>query len=180
MGWPPGWGPCPERPALLGGVDIKGDGGYVVVPPSHLMVMPDGRDGNRVEPVPIPYRWETGCPCWLPDAPPWFAQWIATAPATGRLPGSPGSSPQSSPTRSCSGVREGDRPRSRGDPDHHRGIGGISYLAIRALRSSRTHGCTPCDGYRSGLRSDVGGTVGDGRIAGASDIRGITVAVVTA
>ena len=91
LGWPAAWGPCPERQAILPGVDIKGDSGYVLAPPSHLMIMPDGRDGNRVHEIPIPYQWQSGCACSVPWAPPWFAQWISTAPAAGRPPGSPGS-----------------------------------------------------------------------------------------
>ena len=84
MGWPREWGPCPERQGLLPGVDIKGDSNYVLAPPSHVLVMPDGRDGNLVYPIPIPYMWESGCPCRLPWAPEWFAHWITTAAATGR------------------------------------------------------------------------------------------------
>ena len=90
MGWPVQWGACPRRLGILPGVDILGDDSYVVAPPSFLRVMPDGRDGNRVEPVPVPYQWVTGCPCSVPWAPPWFGQWVATAPATGRPPGEPG------------------------------------------------------------------------------------------
>ena len=93
MGWPASYGPCPERPALLGGVDIKGDNGYVVAPPSFLKVYCDSHDGERGGEIPLGYRWRQGCPCWLPDAPAWFAEWITTAPATGRPAGSsPGSS----------------------------------------------------------------------------------------
>jgi hypothetical protein len=84
LGWPPQWGPCPERPALLDGADIKGDGGLVVVPPSHQMTYADGHDGERGGLIPLPYAWESGCPCSVPWAPPWFAHWITTAPAAGR------------------------------------------------------------------------------------------------
>lgn len=72
-------GDLPERPGILAGVDIKGAGGLVVAPPSMRLVMPDGRDGERVEQVPVPYRWLAGCPCALPDAPGWLADWAATA-----------------------------------------------------------------------------------------------------
>ena len=84
LGWPPGWGACPERPALLDGVDIKGDAGYALAPPSHLLTYADGHDGERGGVIPIPYQWESGCPCSVPWAPPWFAEWISTAPAAGR------------------------------------------------------------------------------------------------
>src|SRR5271157_166238 len=91
LGWPPGWGPCPERPSLLAGVDIKGDSGYVVVPPSFLrVVVGDSTDGERGGVVPLPYAWERGCPCQLPWAPAWFGEWIRTAAATGRPQGSAG------------------------------------------------------------------------------------------
>ena len=83
LGWPVRWGPCPERPGLLGGVDIKGDGGYVAVPPSWLRVPSDDHDGHRPGVTPVPYMRESGCPCWLPDAPQWFADWIRTAPSAG-------------------------------------------------------------------------------------------------
>ena len=92
LGWPPGWGPCPERQSILGGVDVKGDSGYVVVPPSYLRVPSDDHDGHPPGEVPVPYLRESGCPCWLPWAPPWFGEWIATAPATGRPQGDGGSS----------------------------------------------------------------------------------------
>jgi hypothetical protein len=54
-------------------------------------VLPSAADGERVEPIPVPYQWAAGCPCSLPWAPPWLGQWIATAPATGK-PGGSGSS----------------------------------------------------------------------------------------
>ena len=71
--------PVPERPGILPGVDVKGDGGLVVAPPSARLLLPDGRDGERVEPVPVPYEWTFGCPCSVPLAPAWFGQWLATA-----------------------------------------------------------------------------------------------------
>jgi hypothetical protein len=91
LGWPREWGPCPERQSILGGVDVKGDSGYVVVPPSYLRVYAESNDGERGGEIPLPYEWEQGCPCWLPWAPPWLAEWIRTAPAAGRPPGEPGS-----------------------------------------------------------------------------------------
>lgn len=91
LGWPREWGACPERQSILGGVDVKGDSGYVVVPPSYLRVYAESNDGERGGEIPLPYEWEQGCPCWLPWAPQWLAEWIRTAPAAGRPPGSPGS-----------------------------------------------------------------------------------------
>jgi Bifunctional DNA primase/polymerase, N-terminal len=76
----PAWAAVPERPSILPGVDAKGDGGLVIVPPSARLIMPDGRDGQRGEPVPIPYLWSFGCPCSVPPAPDWMGSWLATAP----------------------------------------------------------------------------------------------------
>jgi hypothetical protein len=76
---PPGW-QVPMRNGMLPGVDIKGDGGYVVAPPTRVWV--DDLDGSRVR---LPYRQitGTGCPCSPPDAPPWFLDWISRGTATG-------------------------------------------------------------------------------------------------
>lgn len=74
----------PERPGILPGVDVKGDGGYVAAAPSMVLVQPLARPGEQssgVE-IPVPYRW-TGCPHAAPDAPDWLYQWLATAPAQG-------------------------------------------------------------------------------------------------
>ena len=74
--------PVPERPSILPGVDVKGDGGLVIAPPSARLVMPLGLDGERAEPVPVPYTWMSGCPCSLPLAPRWLGHWLASAPAS--------------------------------------------------------------------------------------------------
>jgi len=74
---PPGW-PVPTRTGILPGVDLAGDGHYVVVPPTEVMV--DGEDGQ----VRLPYRWTYGCPCSVPPAPQWFLEWAGTAVGTGR------------------------------------------------------------------------------------------------
>jgi hypothetical protein len=79
---PPGIA-VPER-KILPGVDIKGSGGLIVVPPSMQLVSPMIRPGERgSEPVPIPYTWH-GCPCQVPPAPSWFGSWIMTAPSAGQ------------------------------------------------------------------------------------------------
>jgi hypothetical protein len=70
----------PERPGILPGVDFKGDGGLVIAPPSARLVMPLGTDGERVEPVPVPYEWAGGCPCSTPGSPDWVLRWAAKAP----------------------------------------------------------------------------------------------------
>lgn len=76
-------GPVPERPGILPGVDVKGDGGLVVAAPSmklkHGLLRPGEQPGD---PVPVPYV-NHGCPCSLPDAPSWLPGWLASAPATG-------------------------------------------------------------------------------------------------
>lgn len=73
-------GPVPERPGILPGVDVKGDGGLVVAPPS--MRLMTGREGDT---VPVGYRWN-GCPCQAPPAPGWMAGWLRDAPSRA-LPG---------------------------------------------------------------------------------------------
>jgi hypothetical protein len=65
-------------------VEIKGDGGYVVVPPSRVWT-----PGAEAE-VLLPYRWAHGCPCSVPPAPAWFLGWIERAPATGTAHGEGG------------------------------------------------------------------------------------------
>jgi len=87
---PPG-AMVPTRPGILPGVDIKGDGGYVLAPPSMVrvdsMVRSDGSAGG----VPLPYRWAEGCcACRVPMAPGWLLEWAEHAPATGTPHGSNG------------------------------------------------------------------------------------------
>lgn len=76
----PPWARMPERPGILPGVDVKGTGGYVLAAPSARMIMPNDWDGHRVEPVPVPYAWQSGCPCSVPDAPGWLPGWVYNAP----------------------------------------------------------------------------------------------------
>lgn len=81
--WWDGW-KVPERPSILPGVDIKGDGGLVVAPPSMLLHSPSPRPGDQPGdgmPVPIPYYWKDGCPCEAPMAPKWLGQWASNAPS---------------------------------------------------------------------------------------------------
>jgi hypothetical protein len=71
----------PERPAILPGVDVKGDGGLVVAPPSRKMtagLQPPGE--SMPEPVLVPYIWTRGCPCSVPEAPEWIFDWLAWTP----------------------------------------------------------------------------------------------------
>jgi hypothetical protein len=71
----------PERPGILPGVDVKGDGGLVVAPPSMQLRPAMARPGERSgDPVPVPYEWSAGCPCQVPDAPGWLLPWLQSAP----------------------------------------------------------------------------------------------------
>src|SRR5215472_3628937 len=65
---------CPGRTGILPGVDIKGEGGYVAAPPTMVLAESAAQDGGRAL---LPYRWYQGCPCTVPDAPPWLLAWIA-------------------------------------------------------------------------------------------------------
>jgi Bifunctional DNA primase/polymerase, N-terminal len=74
----------PERPGILPGVDIKGDGGFVVAPPSMLLVPAPDRPGEpKGGQAAVPYTWAAGCPCTVPEMPSWMMHWLATAPSTG-------------------------------------------------------------------------------------------------
>jgi hypothetical protein len=67
-----------ERRGILGGVDVKGNGGYVVAAPSALMV------SDAAGEYPVRYSWHGwACPCAAPLAPSWMADWIGKAPAAG-------------------------------------------------------------------------------------------------
>lgn len=74
----------PERPGILPGVDIKAEGGLVVAPPSrklqHVGSQPGDAPGGGI--VTLPYEWD-GCPCQVPPAPGWLAEWLRTAVSTG-------------------------------------------------------------------------------------------------
>ncbi len=67
----------PERPGILPGVDVKGDGGYAVCAPSMLAVVPGDRSGGGTGEVPVPYEWALGCPHEAPPWPGWMAGWLA-------------------------------------------------------------------------------------------------------
>ena len=83
---PPG-ASVPERPSILPGVDIKGEGGLVAAPPSMALHAPIERPGEFATPVPIPYLWSVGCPCSAPLAPSWLTEWARAAPERGGSPG---------------------------------------------------------------------------------------------
>lgn len=72
-----------ERQGILPGVDIKGDGGYVVAAPSRLTVFADGRDGEHGGEVSVSYRWVTSCPCMSVNVPGWLIRWAKDAIGTG-------------------------------------------------------------------------------------------------
>lgn len=73
----------PERPGIMPGVDVKSAGGLVVAPPSMALIHPAGQESQGM-PVPVEYRW-TGCPCQVPPAPGWLAEWAHTAVSTGTV-----------------------------------------------------------------------------------------------
>lgn len=75
----------PERPGILPGVDIKGDGGLVVAAPSMALVTPLERPGERsAGEVPVPYELASGCPHDVPEYPEWLGRWAASAPPAPR------------------------------------------------------------------------------------------------
>jgi hypothetical protein len=76
-------GEVPERPGILPGVDVKGDGGLVVAPPSAALAAPLIRPGEPrgAAEVPVPYAWASGCPHAVPDAPRWMSTWLASSPS---------------------------------------------------------------------------------------------------
>lgn len=73
----------PSRTSILPGVDIKADGGYVVVPPSMTEVVFAPHSGDRGGVARLPYRWVSGCPCSVPSAPQWLVDWVITTHGTG-------------------------------------------------------------------------------------------------
>jgi hypothetical protein len=106
--------PVPERPGILPGVDVKGDGGLVAAPPSMALTVPYDRSGGTTGEVPVPYSWAAGCPHSVPGAPPWLHAWLQQA-----RPASPDASDGSAGGQSSAdldaymktGVPEGQRNR---------------------------------------------------------------------
>lgn len=79
---PPGVS-MPSRTGILPGVDIKADGGYVVVPPSRIWSEGADRPGEHGSGrVLLPYRM-AGCPCTVQAAPEWLAGWVRHTPGSG-------------------------------------------------------------------------------------------------
>lgn len=75
--------PVPNKVGVLPGVDVRGDGGLAVAPPSILLKAPASRPGEAAGvPVPLPYTWRSGCPCSAPAAPAWVSSWLASAPSS--------------------------------------------------------------------------------------------------
>ena len=92
MRWPGGQAPPPERPGLLQGVDVKGQGGLVAAAPSGLSKARLEAGQESVERI-VPYSWQSGCPCEVPLMPEGMALWISTAPSKGSQAGGFGDAP---------------------------------------------------------------------------------------
>jgi hypothetical protein len=131
-------GPVPDRPGILPGVDVKGDGGYVVAAPSMILTTPMARPGEHAaaEPYPVPYVW-SGCPCTAPEAPEWLAHWLATAPATGSSGGQAGEQAPGEAPDLASLQRTGILPGQRN-----------SVLYRLACQRYRVHGTTTLGAQR--------------------------------
>jgi hypothetical protein len=104
----------PERPSILPGVDVKGDGGLVVAPPSRSLTTGMQPPGEAApEPVAVPYLWARGCPCSVPEAPEWVFDWLAWAgpadPAREQASAGMGSGPLDLGTLASAGVPRGER-----------------------------------------------------------------------
>jgi hypothetical protein len=68
---------------ILPGIDIKGDGGYAVAPPSRARAEMTN-DRGQAGIVLRPYEWISGCPCSLPEAPGWVLDWVKRTPSPRR------------------------------------------------------------------------------------------------
>jgi putative DNA primase/helicase len=124
----------PERPGILPGVDVKGDGGLVVAPPSMALRGVPGPEGHS-EPVPVPYSW-AGCPCSVPAAPGWLLPWLASAPSLGTAaptPAGDGGGELDLAQLEASGIPRGQR---------------NSTLYRAACKLSRLHGTSPSGSAR--------------------------------
>jgi hypothetical protein len=100
------------KQGLYPGVDVKGDGGYVVAPPSMVMRYGIERPGERPsDGVPLPYEWERGCPCSLPDMPDAerSCEWIGGQPSQGERAGLEGGLPADPEQHAKDGLPQGAR-----------------------------------------------------------------------
>lgn len=77
----------PDRPGILPGVDVKGDGGYVAAYPSMIATVPHDRSGGGTGEVHVPYTWAAGCPHEAPGAPGWLLPWLGSAVGVSRADG---------------------------------------------------------------------------------------------